>query len=151
MVRRTDVSLRHLKPGYGWFEQVEIDLVPRCDDRSLQEPSELHNWSRFLLEATQRSNRPLAYNPETGDLLANAGYVDIRHEVIRLPINPWPEDQHEKEVGRWYCLGLTQHLVAYTMGPLTRMSNWDKERVTKLVDSVRRMITARKNHVYHEM
>jgi hypothetical protein len=147
----TDFCLRHLKPGFGWLEQVEIDLTPRCDDGTLPPNSALAGWSQHLLDATARAYRPLAYNTKTRAMLEQAGFVEIQEHTIRIPLNPWPNDPHLKDIGRWYNLGLTQGLEALTLGPLTRQSHWTKEDVDKLVSEVKREICSKKIHVYHNM
>ncbi|KAH7389151.1 methyltransferase LaeA [Cadophora sp. MPI-SDFR-AT-0126] len=142
---------RHLKPNYGWLEHVEIDMEPRCDDGTLPANSSLVQWSRLILDATERAYRPLAYNHETGPMLQRAGFVDIKEEVIKIPLNPWESDPHQKDIGRWYNLGLTQGLEALTTAPLTRMSQWSKADVDRLIADVKREVCSKKFHVYCNM
>lgn len=141
----------HLKPGFGWIEHVEMDISPRSDDGTLEPTSSLANWSRFILEATGRFGRPLAYNTETREMLERAGFVEISEQVIKVPLNPWPTDPHLKDIGRWYNLGLTQGLEALTLGPLTRMSNWSKPNIDKLIQEVKRDVCSKKIHAYCNM
>lgn len=142
---------RHLKPGVGWLEHIEIDIVPRCDDNSLALNSELFHWTRSVLDATARSYRPLAYNEETRSMLERQGFVEIQEQIIKIPLNPWPADPHLQDVGRWYNLGLTQGLEALTMAPLSRMSNWKLDRIDKLVTDVKREICSKRHHIYSYM
>jgi hypothetical protein len=139
---------RHLKPAYGWLEHVELDMVPRCDDGTLPPNSALCTWARFLLDATNRAYRPLAYNVDTRAMLERQGFVEIQEQVIKVPLNPWPTDPHLKDIGRWYNLGLTQGLEAVTLGPLTRMFEWSKADVDKLIADAKREICSKKFHAY---
>ncbi|KAG9244357.1 S-adenosyl-L-methionine-dependent methyltransferase [Calycina marina] len=146
------MAFRHLKPQVGYLEQIEIDLEPRCDDDTIPQFADLKSWYRALDDATTINHRPIKYNPYTGELLTSQGFVDIRHQVIRLPLNPgWTKDSHEKNVARWYNLGFTQGLHALTLAPLRRKSNWSMESVQKLVDDVMKEVCARRIHAYHEM
>lgn len=133
------------------MEHVEIDLEPRCDDGTFPPFSELSNWTRFVLDATARFGRPLAYNTETRSMLEREGFIEIQEQIIKVPLNPWPSDPHLKDVGRWYNLGLTQGLEALTVGPLSRMSNWKLPAIDKLVADVKREICSKRHHVYCEM
>lgn len=142
---------RHLKPGFGWLEHVEIDIIPRCDDNTLPVNSPLVGWAQYLIEATARAYRPIAYNTETKAMLERTGFVEIQEQVIKVPLNPWPNDPHLKDIGRWYNLGLTQGLEAFTLGPMTRMSNWTKEDVDRLVAEAKRDICSKKFHTYCNM
>ena len=149
----TDLMLsRHLKPGFGWLEHIsEIDIVPRCDDNTLPANSALVSWANYLLDATARAYRPIAYNTETRAMLERTGFVEIQEQIIKVPLNPWPNDPHLKDIGRWYNLGLTQGLEAFTLGPLTRMSNWTKEEVDRLVAETKRDICSKQYHTYCNM
>jgi len=122
--------------------------MPRCDDGTLPPNSSLINWARFLLDATDRAYRPLAYNVETRAMLERQGFVEIQEQVIKVPLNPWPADPFLKDVGRWYNLGLTQGLEALTLGPLTRMSSWKQADVDRLIADAKREICSKKYHAY---
>jgi hypothetical protein len=103
------------------------------------------------MNATEQASKPLAYNTQTRQMLQQAGFVDISEQVIQIPFNPWPSDPHQKDIGRWYNLGLCQGLQALTMGPLTRVLRWNRESVDKLVADVAREVCTKKYHVYCEM
>ena len=141
---------RHLKPGYGHIEQVEIDLRPRCDDGTLPEKP-LLQWYNWLEDATTRGSKSIAYLPNTTQILQAQGFVDIREQIIRLPINTWPADPHGKEIGRWYNLGLCEGLEAISLGPLTRVYQWPASDVRRLVGEVKTAICNRKYHVYNNL
>ena len=147
----SDISYRHLKPGFGWLEHVEIDIVPRCDDGTLPSDSKVVAWSQYLLQATQEAGRPLAYNEHTKPMLERQGFVEIQEQVIKVPLNPWPTDPHLKDIGRWYNLGLTQGLEALTLAPMMRVMNWKREDVDRLVAEAKREICAKRFHAYCNM
>lgn len=133
------------------MEHVEIDIVPRCDDGSLPPNSRLVEWSNLMLEATARSGRPIAYNKHTRGMLEEQGFTEIQEQVLKVPFNAWPSDSHQKEIGRWYHLGLTQGFEALTLGPLTRMLGWKKTDVDRLVADCKREICSKRIHAYCEM
>ncbi|KAH6977627.1 hypothetical protein EDB80DRAFT_692346 [Ilyonectria destructans] len=104
--------ITHLKPG-GYIEHVEIDWVPQCDDNSLPPTSSLIKWASKLLDAMDQHGRPMRVHPrKTRRELELAGFQDISETVIKAYCNPWPEETHEKEVGKWFNLGLSQGLTA---------------------------------------
>lgn len=145
-------AFQHLKPGSGWIEHVEIDLEPRCDDHTLSPDSQVTNWYNYLRDATLRGGRPIAYEHNTRQLLQGAGFIDIQETIIRAPFNSWPNDPHQKEIGRWYNLGLTEGLEALSFAPFTRINRWDlNEHVKPLVEAVRREICNRKIHGYNNI
>lgn len=101
------------------------------------------------MQATEQACKPLQYNHDTRAVLAAQGFVDIKEEVIKVPLNPWEKDSHQKDIGRWYNLGMTQGLEACSLGPFTRMFRWTKEDVTRLIAEVHKEICSRKIHAYH--
>ena len=141
----------HLKPVYGSFEQVELDMVPRCDDGTLQPDSILLRWWGYLDEATARVNKPLAYNRWTGHMLQQAGFVDIHEHVMKIPLNSWPADLHLKDVGRWYNLGMTEGLEAFSLAPFTRVNHWHLDDVRRLVRDVKKVMCDKKVHSYNNL
>ena len=53
--------------------------------------------------------RPVHLNGNlTKQFLADAGLVDIKEEVIRLPLNGWLAKAHGRVLGRWSNLGIYQ-------------------------------------------
>jgi hypothetical protein len=130
------------------MEQVEMDFFPRCDDGSLPANSALVKWAQYLTDASDRAYKPLAYNVHTKAMLEGQGFVDISEEVIRVPLNPWPSDPHQREIGRWYNLGLVQGLEGLSIGPLTRMLGWSSADVHGLIAEAKKDICSKKNHVY---
>ncbi|KAF2731559.1 LaeA-like protein [Polyplosphaeria fusca] len=142
----------HLRPGYGWIEHVEIDVEPRCDDNTLAADSPLVKWYGYLQDATARASRPIAYQHNTRQMLQAAGFIDIQETIIRAPYNSWPNDPHQKEIGRWYNLGITEGLDALSFAPFTRVYNWDlNAHVKPLIEAARQQICNRKIHAYNNI
>ncbi|KAF4454046.1 hypothetical protein F53441_3372 [Fusarium austroafricanum] len=127
---RTLFGIRHLKPGCGYMEQVEIDLAPQCDDNSLPTDSALSQWASKLLDAMDQYGRPMRVNPEkTRQQLALAGFVDISETVIRACYNPWPEDATEKDAARWFNVGLSSGLTGLSCAAMTGQSLTTEEDI----------------------
>jgi hypothetical protein len=142
----------HLKPGTGWIEQIEIDMEPRCDNGTLPQNSVIKQWYDYLVDATGRNHRSIAYKHDTKDLLRNAGFIDIDEQIIRAPLNGWPNDPHQKQIGKWYHLGLSEGLEALSLAPFTRIFGWEAEdHIKPLLREVSREISKSKIHAYNNM
>lgn len=140
-----------MKPGIGHVELVELDMTPRCDDGSLDSGSPLIHWVNHLFVATQEHGKPLAYNVNTGLDLETQGFKNIHHEVIQVPLNPWPLDPRQRHIGRWFHLCLTESLEPLSLAPMTRISGWTKAQVNTLIDEARREINSGSVHAYFDM
>ena len=131
---------------------MEIDLEPRCDDHTLLPDCPLVQWYKYLVEATQNVSRPIQYNLNTRELLHMAGFIDIQETRIRIPLNSWPNDPHEKEIGRWYNLGLTEGLEALSLAPFSRVFQWNvRHHIRPLLEAARAQICNKKIHAYNHM
>lgn len=133
------------------MEHVEIDMVPRCDDGSLPPNSPLVEWSKLLSEATARHGKPIAYNIHTRAMLEEQGFTEIQEQILKIPVNAWSADAHQKEIGRWFQLGLTQGFEALTLAPFTRMLSWKRTDVDRLVAECKREICFKRIHAYCNM
>jgi hypothetical protein len=143
---------RHLKPGSGWIEQVEIDMKPRCDDGTLPPDSALVQWHNYLTNATECANRPIAFQANTREMLQTAGFIDIREQVIRAPLNGWPTDPHQKQIGRWYNIGLSEGLGALSAAAFTRINRWNmQDHVEPLLKEVEKEMNKSSMHTYNNM
>ena len=142
-------SCRHLKPGEGYLEQVEIDFEPRCDHGEI--PKIVQEWYNYLADATTRGSKSIKYVHQTREILRAQGFVDIEDKVIRLPFNTWPTDAHEKDIGRWYNLGLCEGLEAMSLGPFARAFRWPVTDIARLVAEVKKAICNRGFHVYNNL
>lgn len=139
----------HLKPRVGYIEQVEIDWIPRCEDGTLPPHAEILRWASELLSAMDDHGRSMRVDSQrTMAQLREAGFVDIKEEVIKVALNGWPTDPDEKERGRWLALGLTTGLAALTLAPLARMRDKSSAEIQNLVERVRLEVADRRIHAF---
>jgi hypothetical protein len=147
--RQLTAGSSHLKPHYGFMEQVEIDFTPRADDGTLPRNSHLVQWADGLLDAMDGFDKPMRVNSElTKRALADAGFVDINEETIKFALNGWPTDPREKEMGRWFNLGITKGLQAYSLAPLHWGQGKSLPEINQLLDRVHEEIRSVNIHAY---
>lgn len=138
----------HLRPG-GWFEQVEIDFEPRCDDRSLSGLA-LRHWYSALKNATESRTRPLAHSSrETIRNLQEAGFTEIDHQMVGLPLNPWHNDEHEQKVARWYNLAISESIESLSLAPFSRVYGWPVDKIQRIAADVKAEAFNKDIHCYN--
>jgi len=131
--------LRHLVPGTGWFESVEIDWQPMSDGTSL-EGGRYMQWWDALKDTFNVVNRTMEYNERTGEILHAVGFKDIRHFSYRLPCGVWTEDKVDARVGSWWSVvmgpGLEDDgglgLEGMSLAAMTRYCNWIPDHVRRI-------------------
>ncbi|KAJ6191207.1 hypothetical protein N7519_001228 [Penicillium mononematosum] len=128
---------QHLKPG-GWFEQVEIDFRPRVEDKDGEPGRAMANWYSTLKHATEATMRPLAHSSnETIRNLQEAGFTEIDHQIVGLPMNPWHPDSHEQKVARWYNLAISESVQPMCLAPFSRVLSWTREQIDRIAFDVK--------------
>ncbi|KAM0192625.1 hypothetical protein ACHAPA_009328 [Fusarium lateritium] len=139
----------HLAPGVGHLEHIEVDWTPRCDDDERPANSAFERWAELFYEGMERFNRDARVIPQqTRQLLETAGFTDLRHEVIQAYVCPWSPDRHEREIARWFNIGLSHSLEALSLKPLIEELGFTAEEVRELSTRAKRETCVLRYHTY---
>lgn len=146
-------SHRHLKPGVGYFERVEVDFEPRCEDGTMPRACKLVQWYGDLKNATEKANRSIRFRvTESKEQLLRQGFVDVKEEIIRLPINGWPQDRHLKSLGTDYTAWMGyDDLVGMSLQPFTRIEGMSAESAKAFARDAALDILRVKYHGYNNL
>ena len=151
----------HLIPGKGWFEQVEIDFQPYCDDGTLPRGRLAEWWELYVKPVYIEAKRPLHYDDQRMYYeLGSAGFVDIQHESYRLPMNGWSQDSRsEHRAGMWWNIALSSGhestsglgLEAMSLAALCRHGggSWTPDQVRRLCDEALQQASDPNVHAYN--
>lgn len=150
-------AMRTLKPG-GWLEWHEMDLTPRCDDDSLPPPNTeggfseyaYHDWIELQVKAGEEYEpfRQVLIADKLAAQMREEGYTDVQERITKVPLNPWPKDPRLKTLGAWYQEDWMKGLSAYTYKPFVTLG-WTKLEIEVFLVSVRKCISNRHFHAYH--
>ncbi|WZH42870.1 S-adenosyl-L-methionine-dependent methyltransferase [Fusarium acuminatum] len=82
----------NMKPG-AWVELQDVDGQVHTDDNSIPEDWPLKRFTEIILQAfaLYETNAHAAVFGE--QYLAEAGFVNIKHNFIKLPYGTWPKDK----------------------------------------------------------
>jgi hypothetical protein len=132
-------AFAHLRPG-GYIEVADAD--PAADifspDSSQAGPSSyLQIYSAALRSAGEASGYLRDCSHLRTSALTAAGFVDVRVLERTLPIGLWPDDVHEKTLGKMALIALLEGLEATALRSLTRSGRWSLETATDLCDKVK--------------
>ncbi|KAH7155508.1 methyl transferase [Dactylonectria estremocensis] len=141
--------LDHLAPGIGHMEHVEIDWTPRWDDDKRPTKSAFEEWATLFYSGMDMFDRSARVNSNERYLMMEAaGFTDIKEEVIRAYVCPWSEDRTERELARWFNLGLTHSLDSLSLIPLIEKMGMTLEQVKELSEKVKKEICVLRYHTY---
>lgn len=157
--------LRHLVPGKGWVELVEIDFKPRCDDGTLQDGMLVDWWRVYIRAPYEAINRRLDYNEGTQALLEHVGFTDIQHAVYRIPYHEWsnvPDTNvrnAENRAATWWHIAMSSNgddtggfgFEAMSLAPLCRINHWSVDHVKRLCNEALAQATDPNVHAYSNL
>ncbi|KAF4626930.1 hypothetical protein G7Y89_g11223 [Cudoniella acicularis] len=141
-------ALAHLAPG-GWFQQIEMSVVPTSDDGTVTEGSIFDMWGKISLEAGDKFGKDLRIHEQIKGYLDDAGFEEVVEKVYKWPIGPWDEDIHMKQIGLWNQLHWEEGIEGWSLALLTRVLGWSYTEVQAYLGKMRTGIRDRKVHAYH--
>src|SRR5689334_16634007 len=80
-----------------------------------------------------------------------AGFVNIRHKKIAIPVGPWAKDKRLKELGWLNLIQILGGLEAFSLRLLTQVLRWEPQEVEQLVSRVREEHMSKKMHVQFDL
>lgn len=124
-----------MSAGDGYFEQLEIDWSPCWDGEEVPETSVVKEWSDHFLDGLDRANRSARVQPQrTKRWLEEAGFTDIKEEIVKCPTSPWPKEKVQKDVARWFNLGLFYGMEAMSLSSMVDHGNLHPDEVRDLCE-----------------
>lgn len=111
------------------MESQEIMPTPYCDDGTMPPDWPFLDWTRTSDEAAMEADKPLRIANKLKRWYEAHGFVDVQEKVFRLPLNPWPKDQHLKTLGTMYEENWLAGLQGFSMAPFSRILNWTKTEI----------------------
>ncbi|KAI8208328.1 methyltransferase domain-containing protein [Colletotrichum sp. SAR 10_86] len=134
-------------PG-GWAEFQDWDIVYYCDDGTLTEDTYTMKMDRMFLEACQMIGRDPCPGPQLEGWVKDAGFVNVRHKMFKIPIGTWPKDARLKDLGHMNVIQIMDGLEAYNMRLFTSVLGWTQVEAQVLFAEVRKEMKSNRYHGY---
>ncbi|KAL2133430.1 hypothetical protein VTI74DRAFT_2356 [Chaetomium olivicolor] len=126
----------NLNPG-GWVEFQDFDLNYYEPGGSLIPESDTRMWSTMLLDAARKIGRDPCPGVSLEAWVRDAGFTNVKHQKIPIPIGSWPRDPKLKEIGKYNYVQVLSGLEAFTLRLFCDVLGWSKPEVTVLLAKVR--------------
>ena len=128
-------ALHHLKPG-GWVEIQEFGShLYSDDDPELKNAPSVRYWTDLLTEVGIEFGKD--FDPDQKKMVEEAGFVDVREDLYKVPVGRWPKDPRLKELGMYQREMVLDSVEPYTLALLTRLRNWTQEECQVLIAKVK--------------
>lgn len=137
----------NLRPG-GWFELQDYETVVLSDDDTVNQAVALREWADLLNSASEKFGKPMLDCMKHRERMIDAGFVDVQHEVYKVPMGTWPKDRRLKELGRYQLYQMLEAVEPFTLALFTRVLRWSQEDILQLMDRVRADLCNTKFHLY---
>ncbi|RSL49825.1 hypothetical protein CEP54_012244 [Fusarium duplospermum] len=140
-------ALQHLKPG-GYIEFQAA--FPRClsDDGTAEKAENTQSWLKTLIDGSAKFGKSLEGAIGWKEKLEKAGFVDVKQEIFKIPIGPWPKDPKLKEIGKYQIIQQIQAVESYTPRIYGTVLGWKDEEVQVYVAKVRKELKDPSIHLY---
>ncbi|KAK3176798.1 hypothetical protein OEA41_008123 [Lepraria neglecta] len=122
---------RVLKPG-GWVQMVECYFMCQSDNGSITDSHPLRRWSNNYIRSLEGIKDPRAPQ-RLQTLFTAAGFVEIEHTMIPMPLCGWSNDPRSRRIGDANRDNIQQALSNLGIFPFTRRLGMAIEDVRALV------------------
>lgn len=140
-------GFRHLAPG-GWYEAQEFDVWFQAQGDPLPEDNPIVKWQHLLDEASLLFGKRLNCTAEMTQAFTKVGFVDVAHEVYKVPIGKWPKARKPKQLGIYLQAQMVDSLEAVSLAYFTRVLGWSKEETLVFISQVRKEFENDNRHLY---
>ncbi|CAK7218248.1 hypothetical protein SEUCBS140593_003482 [Sporothrix eucalyptigena] len=142
LVRRT---FENLEPG-GWAEFQDFDLTYHSEDGSLKDDDPLLVWITMMGNAARSIGRDPLPGRQLKGWFEDAGFTNIYHRRVKLPLGPWPKDPHLKQIGIHNYMQVSQGLEGLSMRLYIHVLKWSHEEALANLAEVRKRLQSPEIH-----
>ena len=89
---------------------------------------------------------------ESKEMLLRHGFIDVKEEIIQLPINGWHPNAHLKELGNWYTAWMGyDDLVGMSLQPFTHVLGKSAEKARGMAQDATLDVLRVRYHGYNNL
>ncbi|KAK0711788.1 S-adenosyl-L-methionine-dependent methyltransferase [Lasiosphaeris hirsuta] len=138
-----------LKPG-GYLESYEGSPNVYSDDNTLPPTSAIAQWGPLFINGGKTIGRSFTIVDDgvQRKAMEEAGFVDIKERMIKVPSGGWSKDPREKELGIWAQHAVESDVEGFILF-LTTTLGWTKEQTGVYIAHLRKELRSLKHHVYY--
>jgi len=139
----------HLVPG-GYLELQDITYPAMCMDTSLTpETSPMLQWSSLFVEAATRLGLDVTAPRYFGQMLHDAGFVDVRLKIYTWPVGKWAKGEKWKTLGEYAQSNLMDWLGGGSLWLFIKMLGWSRIKLELFLAEVRRELRDRTERQFY--
>ncbi|KAH8690025.1 S-adenosyl-L-methionine-dependent methyltransferase [Talaromyces proteolyticus] len=134
--RLFEQAISHTTPA-GYIELQEFNVWFQTQRGELQDDSHIQRWQRALVDGTKSFGKPLRVVAELADKVRSAGYVDVKEDILKVPIGTWPSDPKLRKIGQYMHSHVLDSIEPLTLALFTRVLGWTELECQVLIAKVK--------------
>ncbi|KAF2190951.1 S-adenosyl-L-methionine-dependent methyltransferase [Zopfia rhizophila CBS 207.26] len=140
----------NLEPG-AYLEAKETDTTSTSDDGTYPTTCALYKLQETIRNAMDRIGMTMHAPANMKQWFADAGFIDVREQIFKLPFNAWPKDPELKQIGRYQLVQYLDALAPYALGTLMDILGWTREDMEVAIAQARKDLKNTKFHGYNTL
>lgn len=141
-------AFENLEVG-GWMEAQEYDAwIFSDDDPELKKAPNTLDWITNLDKISNEVGKPLNIARFHKKWMEDAGFVDVKEKVVKVPIGPWARDPKLKDLGRFERVHMNEAVEAHSMAFYTRGLNYSVDQARIAFELVKKEFNDKSLHMY---
>ncbi|KAK1721833.1 methyltransferase domain-containing protein [Colletotrichum lupini] len=142
-------AYENLRPG-GWVELQDYDFEFSSLNGSLRPHHKTHQWDQAFLKAARLCGIEPCPGSKLEGWVQDAGFINIGHKTITVPLGPWAKDEYHQEIGLGNLIQLLDGLEAFTLRLFCGVLGKTEEEVSTLLSEVRQELRSQVFHAFGE-
>jgi hypothetical protein len=140
---------RSLKPG-GWVEFQEFAGTPFSDDGTLHPDGALTKFFGLVAQAVSHYGMTFRASEGLGELLENAGFVNVSRVTFKVPIGTWAKDVRLRLIGMYNKVAMSNMFGAMAAKPFLSL-DMEPMEIELLLAEVRKEMNDPRIHTYQNL
>ncbi|TVY91516.1 Secondary metabolism regulator [Lachnellula willkommii] len=142
-------AFQFTKPG-GWVEFQDFDMQFYSTDGTFVPGSPPNVWTDEVIAAIKVFGREPEPGPKLEQWIRDAGFENVNHGLIPIPVGMWPKDKRMKEIGACDLSMFLEGLEGISLRAFTNARGWTTEEVLAFLPSVRKALCNKRIHALHD-
>ncbi|KAK1731279.1 UMTA methyltransferase [Colletotrichum acutatum] len=143
-------AYENLRPG-GWVEFQDYDFEFSSLNHSLKPHHKTYQWDHEFLKAAKLCGIEPCPGSKLEHWVKDAGFINIGHKAIRVPLGPWAKDEYHQDIGLGNLIQLLDGLEAFTLRLFCGVLGKTEEEVSTQLSEVRQELRSQVFHAYGEL
>jgi len=141
-------AFKFTKPG-GWVEFQDFNMEFYTLQGAFTPGCPLDEWTRQIIRGLKKMGVEPEPGPKLEGWLKDAGFINIHHKVLPIPVGVWPKNRQMKEIGALDYHQFLEGLEGISMHVFTNTAGWKPEEVQVFLIDVRKNLSNRRLQVQH--